>query len=141
MTSQPTQGPGWPPLLMAVWGVVAIAAGPVILVAELAHGFGSLGSTNAHPWAAPLATLTALASFVAGLAVFAIRGPWWTALLVASPALFRFLMYSGEQWAAFALLVTPLLAPLGVVLAVTLRPDGEDADDEADDDEAIEEAG
>ena len=62
-------------------------------------------------------------------------------LLVASPALFRFLMYSGEQWAAFALLVTPLLDPLGVVLAVTLRPDGEDADDEADDDQAIEEAG
>lgn len=126
---------------MAVWGVVAIAAGPVILVTELAHGVGSLSSSNAHPWAAPLATLTALASFVAGLAVFAIGGPWWTALLVASPAVFRFLMYSGEHWAAFALMVTPLLAPLGVLLAITLRRVDEDADDDEAADDAAAEAG
>ena len=32
-------------------------------------------------------------------------------------------MYSGEHWAAFALMATPIIAPLGVLLAVTLGRD------------------
>ena len=122
VTSESTASPGARRALLLVWGLVAVTSGPIIIVAEFADAFGAIGSPNAHPWAEPLALITMLASFAAGIGALAIGGRWWTAPLVASPALFQLLMHGGgNEWAFFALLMTPMLAPLGAVLAVTPR--------------------
>ena len=130
MTS--TSGTGWSThwAVRATWAAVAIAAGPVIIVAELFHGFGTIGSPNVHPWAQPLALIATLASLAAGVGAIALGGRWWTALLVASPGLLDLAMHGGGQTPAFlALLATPIVAPLGVVLAMT--PPAADNDDDA----------
>ncbi|MFE5672128.1 hypothetical protein ACFQ58_11045 [Agromyces sp. NPDC056523] len=133
MTSTSEHRPAAHWALRATWAAVAIAAGPVVIVAELFHGFGAIGIPNAHPWAEPLALVAMLASFGAGIGAIALGGRWWTAILVASPAICRVLMYSGgDKWALFALLATPIIAPLGVVLAMTPRRDDEDDDADAD---------
>lgn len=121
VTSESTASPGARRALLLVWGLVAVTSGPIIIVAEFADAFGAIGSPNAHPWAEPLALITMLASFAAGIVALAIGGRWWTAPLVASPALFQLLLHGGNEWAFFALLMTPMLAPLGAVLAVTPR--------------------
>ncbi|SDS89721.1 hypothetical protein SAMN04489721_2112 [Agromyces flavus] len=136
-------GTGWSShwAVRAIWAAVAIAAGPVIIVAELFHGFGAIGSPNAHPWAEPLALMATLASLAAGVGGIALGGRWWTALLVASPGLLHLVMHGGGQTPALlALLVTPILAPLGVALAMTPRRDDEQDEDEDDEDDE-EEAG
>ena len=126
-----TSGAGWRAhwALRAIWAAVAVAAGPVIIVAELFHGFGAIGSPNAYPWAEPLALIATLASLAAGVGGIALGGRWWTALLVASPGLLHLLVHGGGHTPAFlALLVTPIVAPLGVALAMTPRREDEDGD-------------
>ena len=125
MTSSPNTAAG--PLraiLLAVWAIAALAAAVGILFGALTAALNGAGFDTTVSNPTPLFILCMLVSLGAGVCGILLGGRWWTAPLVAAPALLfaTSYLFTG-QFVSTALTVSPLVAVVGVVcvLAVPRR--------------------
>ena len=122
MTSSPTPARG--PLrviLLVVWAVVALAAAVGVLFGALTAALNGAGFDTTVSDTTPLFVLCLLASVAAGVCGILLGGRWWTAPLVAAPALlFAGSFLSTGQWVSTALTASPIVTAVGVVCVLVL---------------------
>lgn len=111
-------------ILVIVWALAAVAAGVAILFGALTAALNGAGLDTTFSSPTPLFVLCLVVSLAAGLVGILLGGRWWTAPLVASPALIfgaSFLLQG--SWVVTPLLVSPLIVCLGIagVLALPRR--------------------
>ena len=111
-------------LLTVVWAVVALAAAVGVLLGALTAALNGAGFDTTISNTTPLFMACLLVSLGAGAGGIALGGRWWTAPLVAAPALLfaASYLFTG-QWVSTALIASPIIALVGVVcvLAVPRR--------------------
>ena len=108
-------------ILIVVWAVVALAAAVGILLGALTAALNGAGFDTTAMNPTPLFVLCLLASLGAGVCGILLGGRWWTAPLVAAPAL----LFAGSyrftgQWVSTALTASPIIALVGVVCVLVL---------------------
>lgn len=118
--------------LRATWLVVSLLAGPTLLVAALVDGLVNAVNSDLHPWAPPLIAVCAIACIACGLAGFAIRAPWWTAVLVALPGVAWLAAERFDDWLWWTVLAVSPIGSLvgsvaGFVIATNRAADEPDA--------------
>lgn len=108
-------------ILLIVWAIVAVAVAVGVLFGALtaALNAGGFDTTLADP--TPLFVLCLLLSLAAGVCGILLGGRWWTAPLVAAPAL----LFGGSylftgQWVSTVLTASPIVALVGVVCVLAL---------------------
>jgi hypothetical protein len=107
--------------LLVLWAVVAIAAAVAVLFGALTAALNGAGFDTRFSSPTPLFVLSLLASVAAGVCGILLGGRWWTAPLVAAPALlFGVSFLVGGQWVSTALTVSPVLTLVGVVCVLAL---------------------
>ena len=108
-------------LLLAVWAIVVVAAGVAILFGALTAALNGAGFETTFTSPTPLFVVCLLVSLAAGACGILLGGRWWTAPLVAAPALLfgASLLFSG-QWVSTAMLASPVIALAGVVGVLAL---------------------
>ena len=106
---------------MIVWALAAVAAGVAVLMGTLTAALNGAGFDTTISNTTPLFILCLVVSLAAGACGILLGGRWWTAPLVAAPALVfgAGLLLSGE-WVSTALVASPLVAIVGVVLVLVL---------------------
>lgn len=106
---------------MIVWALAAVAAGVAVLMGTLTAALNGAGFDTTISNPTPLFILCLVVSLAAGACGILLGGRWWTAPLVAAPALVfgAGLLLSGE-WVSTALVASPLVAIVGVVLVLVL---------------------
>lgn len=106
---------------MIVWALAAVAAGVAVLLGALTAALNGAGFDTTISNTTPLFILCLIVSLAAGACGILLGGRWWTAPLVAAPALVfgAGLLLSGE-WVSTALVASPLVAIVGVVLVLVL---------------------
>jgi hypothetical protein len=104
-----------------VWAFAAVAAGVAVLLGALTAALNGAGFDTTIANTTPLFLLCLAVSLAAGACGILLGGRWWTAPLVAAPALVfgAGLLLSGE-WVSTALVASPLVAIVGVVLVLVL---------------------
>ncbi len=122
MTSSPNTAPN--PLrviLLIVWAVLALAAAVGVLFGALIAALNGAGFDTTVSNPTPLFILCLLVSAGAGVCGILLGGRWWTAPLVAAPALLfgGSYMFTG-QWVSTALTLSPIVAVAGVVCVLAL---------------------
>ncbi|WP_159601569.1 hypothetical protein [Agromyces humi] len=122
MTSSPPTARG--PLrviLLVVWAVVALAAAVGVLFGALTAALNGAGFDTTVSGSTPLFILCLLASVAAGVCGILLGGRWWTAPLVAAPALlFAASWLFGGQWVSTPLTASPIVTAVGVVCVLVL---------------------
>jgi hypothetical protein len=108
-------------LLVTVWALVAVVAGVAILFGALTSALNGAGFETRYANSTPLFVLCLVLSLAAGACGILLGGRWWTALLVASPALIfgASFLFAGE-WVATPLVASPLVVVVGVVCVLAL---------------------
>jgi hypothetical protein len=113
-----------------VWALAAVAAGVAIFFAALPSALNGSGVDLTFSSATPLFVLCLAVSLAAGVCAILLGGRWWTAPLVASPALiYGAGVIVGGSWVLTALLVSPLVVVGGIIFVLALprrrsaRPD------------------
>jgi hypothetical protein len=107
--------------LLVLWAVLAVAAAVAILFGALTAALSGAGFDTRFSSPTPLFVLCLLVSLAAGAGGIALGGRWWTAPLVAAPALlFGASFLFGGQWVSTALTVSPVLTLVGVVCVLVL---------------------
>lgn len=106
---------------MIIWAVAAVAAGVAIVFGALTAALDGAGFDTRFSSPTPLFVLCLVVSVAAGVCGILLGGRWWTAPLVAAPALLfgASLLFSGE-FVTTALLASPVLVVVGVVCALAL---------------------
>ncbi|MDR6905040.1 hypothetical protein J2X63_000726 [Agromyces sp. 3263] len=122
MTSSPT--PARRPMrviLLVVWAAVALAAAIGVLFGALTAALNGAGFETTVSDATPLFVLCLIASVGAGVCGILLGGRWWTAPLVAAPALLfaASWIFSG-QWVSTPLTASPIVTAAGVVCVLVL---------------------
>lgn len=104
-----------------MWALAAVAAGVAVLMGALTAALNGAGFDTTISNPTPLFILCLVVSLAAGACGILLGGRWWTAPLVAAPALVfgAGLLLSGE-WVSTALVASPLVAIVGVVLVLVL---------------------
>lgn len=104
-----------------MWALAAVAAGVAVLMGALTAALNGVGFDTAISNTTPLFILCLVVSLAAGACGILLGGRWWTAPLVAAPALVfgAGLLLSGE-WVSTALVASPLVAIVGVILVLVL---------------------
>ena len=122
MTSSPNSAPGPLRLLLViVWAVAAVAAGVAILFGALTSALNGAGFETRFSNPTPLFILCLVVSLAAGAGAILLGGRWWTAPLVAAPALiFGWSFLASGSWASTALFASPLIVCAGVVCVLVL---------------------
>ena len=107
-----------------VWALVALAAAVGVLLGALTAALNGAGFDTTLSNPTPLFIVCLLVSLGAGACGLVLGGRWWTAPLVAAPALLfgASYLFTG-QWVSTALILSPIIALVGVVcvLAVPRR--------------------
>jgi hypothetical protein len=116
----PTSGP-LRVILLVVWAAVALLAAAGVLLGALTAALNGAGFDTTWSDPTPLFILCLLASVAAGVCGILLGGRWWTALLVAAPAL----LFAGSylftgQWVSTALTASPIVTAAGVVCVLAL---------------------
>jgi len=108
-------------VLIVVWVLVALMSAGAIVLGALTAALNGAGFDTRFSNPTPLFVLAVVVNLAAGVAAVLLGGRWWTALLVAAPALLFLasLLFSG-QWVSTALVPSPLVTIVGVVLALAL---------------------
>jgi hypothetical protein len=110
--------------LVIVWLLAAVAAGVAILFGALTAALNGAGFDTTFSNPTPLFVLSLLVSLAAGACGILLGGRWWTAPLVAAPALIfgaSFLLQGA--WVITPLVASPLIVVAGVVCVLALpRP-------------------
>jgi hypothetical protein len=107
--------------LLALWSVLAVASAVAILFGALTAALSGAGFDTRFSSPTPVFVLCLLVNLAAGAAGIALAGRWWTAPLVAAPALlFGASFLLGGQWVSTALTVSPVLTIVGVVCVLAL---------------------
>jgi hypothetical protein len=107
--------------LVVVWVLGAVAAGVAILFGALTAALNGAGFDTTFSSPTPLFVLSLLVSLAAGACGILLGGRWWTAPLVAAPALIfgaSFLLQGA--WVVAPLVVSPLIVVAGVVCVLAL---------------------
>lgn len=107
--------------LVTVWVLAAVAAGVAILFGALTAALNGAGFDTTFSNATPLFVLSLLVSLAAGACGILLGGRWWTAPLVAAPALIflgSFLLQGA--WVITPLVASPLIVVAGVVCVLAL---------------------
>ena len=104
-----------------VWAAVALLAAAGVLLGALTAALNGAGFDTTWSDPTPLFILCLLASVAAGVCGILLGGRWWTALLVAAPAL----LFAGSylftgQWVSTALTASPIVTAAGVVCVLAL---------------------
>lgn len=106
---------------MIVWALAAVAAGVAILLGALTAALNGAGFDTTISNTTPLFILCLVVSLAAGACGILLGGRWWTAPLVAAPALvFGAGLFLSGEWVSKALVASPLAAIVGVVLVLVL---------------------
>lgn len=104
-----------------LWAVVAVAAAVAVLFGALTAALNGAGFDTTFSSPTPLFVLSLLASVSAGVCGILLGGRWWTAPLVAAPALlFAVSFLVGGQWVSTALTLSPVLTLVGVACVLAL---------------------
>ena len=108
-------------VLIAVWVLVAVASAGAIVFGALTAALNGAGFETTFSNPTPLFVLSIVVNLAAGVCGILLGGRWWTALLVAAPALLFLasLLLSG-QWVSTALVASPLVTIVGVVLVLAM---------------------
>jgi hypothetical protein len=110
--------------LMVLWVLAAVAAGVAILFGALTAALNGAGFDTTFSNSTPLFVLSLLVSVAAGAVGVLLGGRWWTAPLVAAPALIfgaSFLLQGA--WVITPLVASPLMVIAGIVCVLALpRP-------------------
>ena len=108
-------------VLVVVWVLVAVASAGAILLGALTAALNGAGFETRFSNPTPLFVLCIVLNLAAGACGILLGGRWWTALLVAAPALLFLasLLFSG-QWVSTALVASPLVTIVGVVLVLAM---------------------
>ena len=106
---------------MIVWAVAAVASGVAILFGALTSALNGAGFETRFSNPTPLFVLCLVVSLAAGAGAILLGGRWWTAPLVAAPALIfgTTYLFSGS-WASTALFASPLIVCAGIVCVLVL---------------------
>jgi hypothetical protein len=108
-------------ILLTVWTIVALASAVGILLGALTSALNGAGFDTATLNAAPLFILCMVANVAAAVCGILLGGRWWTAPLVAAPALlFGWSYLFTGQWVSTALTAGPIVALVGVVCVLAL---------------------
>jgi hypothetical protein len=108
-------------ILLVVWAVAALASAVGILLGALTAALNGAGFDTATPNPTPLFILCLLANVAAAVCGILLGGRWWTAPLVAAPALlFGWSFLFSGQWVSTALTAGPIVALVGVVCVLAL---------------------
>lgn len=107
--------------LLIVWAVVALASAVGVLLGALTAALSGAGFDTATSNPTALFILCLLVNLAAGVCGILLGGRWWTAPLVAAPALLfgGSFLFTG-QWVSTALTASPLVALVGVVCVLAL---------------------
>ena len=108
-------------VIIVVWVLVAVASAGAIVLGALTAALNGAGFETRFSNPTPLFILVIVANLAAGACAILLGGRWWTALLVAAPALLFLanLMING-QWVSTILIPSPLVTIVGVVLVLAL---------------------
>ncbi|MGW4928247.1 hypothetical protein ACWEOH_03765 [Agromyces sp. NPDC004153] len=108
-------------VLIVVWVLVAVASAGAIVLGALTAALNGAGFDTRFSNPTPLFILVIVVNLAAGACGILLGGRWWTALLVAAPALLFLanLMING-QWVSTILVPSPLVTIVGVVLVLML---------------------
>ena len=111
-------------IALIVWALAALAAAVGILFGALTAALNGAGFDTTISNPTPLFIVCILVSLGAGAGGIVLGGRWWTAPLVAAPALLfgASYLFTG-QWVSTALTASPIIALVGIVcvLAVPRR--------------------
>ena len=108
-------------ILLIVWAIVALAAAVGVLLGALTAALNGAGFDTTISDPTPLFILCLLVSLGAGVCGIVLGGRWWTAPLVAAPALLfgASYLFTG-QWVSTALTASPIVALVGVVCVIAV---------------------
>lgn len=108
-------------LLLVIWALVVVAVGVAILFGALTAALNGAGFETTFSSPTPVFVLCLLASLAAAVCGVLLGGRWWTAPLVAAPALlFAASLLLHGQWVSTALMASPVIALTGVVCVLAL---------------------
>jgi hypothetical protein len=122
VTSSPNSARG--PLraiLVIVWALAAVAAGVAILFGALTSALNGAGFDTTFSNPTPLFILCLVVSLAAGVCGVLLGGRWWTAPLVAAPALiFGASFVLDGAWVVTPLVASPLIVIAGIACVLAL---------------------
>ena len=101
--------------------LVAVASAGAIVFGALTAALNGAGFETTFSNPTPLFVFSIVLNLAADVSGILLGGRWWTALLVAAPALLFLasLLLSG-QWVSTALVASPLVTIVGVVLVLAM---------------------
>lgn len=111
-------------LLGIAWAIVALASGVAILFGALTAALNGAGFETTLSNSTPLFIACLVVNLAAGAFGILLGGRWWTAPLVAAPALIFLVSFLWRgSWVVTPLVASPLLVVVGVacVLAFPRR--------------------
>ena len=108
-------------IALIVWALVALAAAVGVLLGALTAALNGAGFDTTLSNPTPLFIVCLLVSLGAGAGGIVLGGRWWTAPLVAAPALLfgASYLFTG-QWVSTALTASPIIALVGVVCVLVV---------------------
>jgi len=124
VTTPPSPRPARRPLrvfLVIIWAVLELASGVAILLGALTSALNGAGFETTFSNATPLFIACLVVNLAAGGCGILLGGRWWTAPLIAAPALIFGGSYLWEgAWVVTPLVASPLLVVLGIVCVLAL---------------------
>ena len=108
-------------ILVIAWAIVAVAVSVAILFGAITAALNGAGFDTTFSNSTPLFILCLVVSVAAGVCGILLGGRWWTAPLVAAPALIFGASFLLEgAWVVTPLVASPLIVCVGVVLVLVL---------------------
>ena len=122
--TSPTPRPARRPLrvlLLIVWAVAALASGVAILLGALTAALNGAGFETTVASSTPLFIAALVVNLAAGVCGILLGGRWWTARLVAAPALIFGVSFLWQgEWVVTPLMASPLIVVIGIVCVLAL---------------------
>ena len=108
-------------LVLIVWAVAALASGVAILLGALTAALNGAGFETTVASSTPLFIASLVVNLAAGICGVLLGGRWWTAPLVAAPALIFGVsfLWSGA-WVVTPLVASPLVVVVGVICVLAI---------------------
>ena len=108
-------------LLLIVWAVAALASGVAILLGALTAALNGAGFETTVTSSTPLFIASLVVNVAAGACGILLGGRWWTAPLVAAPALIFGVSFLWQgEWVVTPLVASPLIVVIGIVCVLAL---------------------
>ena len=108
-------------LVVIAWALVALASGVAILLGALTAALNGAGFETTLANSTPLFVACLVVNLAAGVCGILLGGRWWTAPLVAAPALIFGVSFLWQgAWVVTPLVASPLIVVVGIVCVLAL---------------------